>query len=100
MPRKNRRTALVLVLVLLGCLAGQAAAALPLRGPRAVANESAAGDLLGAAWGWLADQWSNLGHLIAGPAGHAPGVWEKQNAGSDPNSGSGCHPGALGPQQP
>jgi hypothetical protein len=98
MPRKNRCTALVLVLALLGCLAGQAAAALPLMGPRGVANESTAGDVLSAAWGWLASRWASLGHMIGSPAGHAPGVSEKQGGSTDPNSGSGSHPQA--PLQP
>lgn len=95
MPRKNRRTALVLVLALLACLAGQAAAALPVRGgSQAAANDSTAGDLLSAVWGWLADKCASLGHLIAAPAGQ--GAWEKAAAGTDPNGGCVQH----GPQGP
>jgi|ERR1700674_3289033 len=89
MPRKNRCTALILVLALLGCLAGQAAAALPMRGAaRAAANESNGGDLLSGVWGWLADKWANLGHLIGGPAGHGPGAVEKDGSATDPNGGA------------
>jgi|GEM_PF-2690806 len=102
MPRKNRCTALVLVLALLTCLAGQAAAAMPAMGPRAAANASTGGDLLSAVWEWLADKWAALGHVIAAPAGQAPGAWEKTGSASDPNSGSqgGCKSGAPGTSQP
>ncbi len=89
MPRKNRCTALVLVLVLVlalaACLAGQAAAAMPAMGPRAAAIDATGGDLLSAAWGWLADKWAALGHVIAGPARQAPGAWEKSCGVIDPN---------------
>ena len=88
MPRKNRRTALVLVLALLVGLAGQAAVALP-PGHRSAANETSAGDLLAAAWAWLTAQWSSLGHAAAAPARLVTGVWEKGSGGSDPNGGQG-----------
>lgn len=97
MPRKNRCTALILVLALVGCLAGQAATAAPLGNLRAVANESTGGNLLSAVWDWLADHWAALGHVIAGPGQQAPGAWEKTGASNDPNNGpqSGCvHSGA------
>jgi len=89
MPRKNRCTALVLVLALLACLAGQAVAAMPAMGgpPRAAAIDSTGGDLLSAVWGWLADKWAAFGHVIAGPARQAPGVWVKDCGHADPNSG-------------
>jgi len=96
MPRKNRCTALVLVLVLLGCLAGQAAA-LPLGSARAAANESTGGDLLSAVWGWLVDRWPSLGHVITGPAGHGPGAVEKDGSATDPN-GAHNHAGLTGIQ--
>jgi hypothetical protein len=99
MPRKNRCTALVLVLALLACLAGQAAAAMPAMGPRAAANDSTGGDLLSAVWGWLADKWAALGRVIAAPAGQAPEAWQKTAAGIDPNGGS-AHPGPQAPTQP
>jgi len=87
MPRKNRCTTLVLVLALLACLAGQAVAAMPaMGGPRAAAIDSAGGDLLSAVWGWLADKWAALGHVIAGPARQAPAAFEKQCPGIDPNN--------------
>jgi hypothetical protein len=86
MPRKNRCTALVVVLALLACLAGQVVAAMPaMGGPRAAAIDSAGGDLLSAVWGWLADKWAALGHVIAGPARQAPGMWEKSCGITDPN---------------
>jgi hypothetical protein len=87
MPRKNCFTALVLVLVLAltACLAGQAAAWPLMGGARAAVNDSTAGDLLGTVWGWLADKWATIGHVIAGPAGHAPGALEKNCPGIDPN---------------
>jgi uncharacterized membrane protein YccF (DUF307 family) len=86
MPRKNRRTALVLVLALLACLAGQALTAMPaMGGPRAAAIDSTGGDLLNAFWGWLADKWAALGHVIAAPARQAPGVWTKTCGAGDPN---------------
>jgi len=85
MPRKNRCTALVLVLALAACLAGQAAA-LPLMGAsRAAVNDSTAGDLLSNVWGWLADKWAAIGHVIAGTAGHAPAAVEKGTSCIDPN---------------
>jgi hypothetical protein len=88
MPRKNRRTALVLVLALLACLAGQAVAAMPaMGGPRAAIIDSSGGDLLSAVWGWLADKWAALGHVIATPVGHAPAALEKECPGIDPNGG-------------
>jgi len=88
MPRKNRRTALVLVLALLACLAGQAVAAMPVMGARAAANDSTGGDLLSAVWGWLANQWAALGHVIAGPAQQAPAALEKcGGSAGDPNGG-------------
>lgn len=99
MPRKNRCTALVLVLALLACVAGQAAAAMPAMGLRAAANDSTGGDLLSAVWGWLADKWAALGHVIAAPAGHPPGAWEKAAGGVDPNSGC-AHPAPQDPTQP
>jgi hypothetical protein len=86
MPRKNRRTALVLALALLVGLAGQAAVALPL-GHRPAVNESSAGDFLAAAWAWLTAQWSSLGHVVAAPARVVTGVWEKTSGGGDPNGG-------------
>lgn len=86
MPRKNRCTALVLVLALAACLAGQAAALPLMGGSRAIANDSTAGDLVSAVWGWLADKWAALGHVIAGPAGHAPTPLEKCGAAQDPNN--------------
>ncbi|HYL05090.1 MAG TPA: hypothetical protein VE075_03570 [Thermoanaerobaculia bacterium] len=85
MPRKNRCTALALVFALLVCLAGQAAAAMPLAGPRTAANDSTAGDFLGAAWAWIASHWANLGNAVA--ARPAPTAVEKSGGGSDPNSG-------------
>jgi len=89
MPRKNRCTTLVLVLALLACLAGQAVAAMPAMGgpPRAAAIDSTGGDLLSAVWGWLADKWAALGHVLASPARQAPAASEKECSGSDPNSG-------------
>jgi hypothetical protein len=99
MPRKNRCTALVLVLALLACLAGQAAAAMPAMGPRAAANDSTGGDLLSAVWGWLADKWAALGHVIAAPTRQAPGGWEKSASAIDPNGGS-AHQGSQDPTQP
>ena len=98
MPRKNRRTALVLVLALAACLAGQAAAAMPVMG-RAAANDSTGGDLLSAVWGWLADKWAALGHVVAAPARQAPGAWQKSASGSDPNGGC-AHPAPQDPTQP
>ena len=86
MPRKNRCTALVLVLALAACLAGQAAALPLMGGARAAVDDSTAGDLLSTVWGWLADKWAVLGHVIAGPAGHAPGALQKCTAATDPNS--------------
>ena len=86
MPRKNRCTALVLVLALAACLAGQAAA-FPLMGGRAAVNDSTAGDFLSTVWDWLADKWAAIGHVIAGPAGHAPGALEKVGACGDANNG-------------
>jgi hypothetical protein len=95
MPRKNRCTALALVFALLVCLAGQAAVALPLAGPRAAANDTTAGDFLSAAWAWLANHWANLGNAIA--ARPAPVAVEKTGSGGDPNSGSHrAHIGARG----
>lgn len=85
MPRKNRCTALVLVLALLACLAGQAAALPLMGGARAAVNDSTAGDLLSTAWGWLADKWAAIGHVIAGPAGHAPVAVEKCGSAGDAN---------------
>lgn len=86
MPRKNRCTALAVVFALLVCLAGQAAVALPLAGPRAAVNDSTAGDFLSAAWAWLAGHWANLGNAIA--ARPAPAASEKSAGGADPNGGS------------
>jgi hypothetical protein len=86
MPRKNRCTALVLVLALAACLAGQAAALPLMGGSRAAVNDSTAGDLLSTVWEWLADKWAAMGHVIAGPAGHAPGALEKICGTSDPNN--------------
>jgi len=87
MPRKNRCTAVLLVLALLACLAGQAAASPLMGGSRAVANDSTAGDFLSAVWGWLADKWAVLGHVIAGPTPHAPAALQKCTSATDPNSG-------------
>ncbi|MBV8201213.1 MAG: hypothetical protein JOZ15_11375 [Acidobacteria bacterium] len=89
MPRKNRSTALVLVLALLVCLAGQAAAAMPAAGPRAAASDTSAGDFLGAVWAWFANQWADLGYAVASPARLAPTAVEKSGGGTDPNSGAG-----------
>jgi hypothetical protein len=87
MPRKNRCTALVLVLALAACLAGQAAALPLMGGSRAAVDDSTAGDLLSNVWGWLADKWAAIGHVIAGPpARHAPGAVEKICGTSDPNN--------------
>ncbi|HEV3075653.1 MAG TPA: hypothetical protein VHB47_14625 [Thermoanaerobaculia bacterium] len=99
MPRKNRCTALVLVLALLACLAGQAAAAMPAMGSRAAANASTGGDLLSAVWEWLADKWAALGHVIAAPVRQEPGAWQKTAAGVDPNGGC-AHPAPQDPTQP
>ena len=85
MPRKNRCTALVLVLALAACLAGQAAALPLMGGSRAVVNDSTAGDLLSTVWEWLAAKWAAIGHVIAGPGGHAPAALEKSCANVDPN---------------
>jgi hypothetical protein len=85
MPRKNRCTALVLVLALAACLAGQAAALPLMGGARAAVNDSTAGDFLSTVWDWLATKWAAIGHVIAGPGGHAPGALEKQCSGIDPN---------------
>jgi hypothetical protein len=85
MPRKNRCTALALVFALLVCLAGQAAVAAPL--VQRAANDSTAGDVLGAVWAWLASQWANFGNVVAGPARPAPTATEKSAGGTDPNSG-------------
>jgi hypothetical protein len=87
MPRKNRCTALVLVLALAACLAGQAAALPLMGGSRAAVNDSTAGDFLSNIWEWLAGKWAAIGHVIASPAGHAPGAVEKCGAASDPNNG-------------
>jgi len=86
MPRKNRCTALVLVLALAACLAGQAAALPLMGGSRAAANDSTAGDLLSVVWGWLTAKWAAVGHVVTGPAGHAPAPFEKTCSGLDPNS--------------
>jgi hypothetical protein len=95
MPRKNRCTALAVVFALLVCLAGQAAAALPLAGPRAAANDTTAGDFLSALWVWLANHWANLGNAVA--ARPAPTAWEKNGSGVDPNGGAHrAHIGARG----
>ena len=85
MPRKNRCTALVLVLALAACLAGQAAALPLMGGSRAAVNDSTAGDFLSNIWEWLAGKWAAIGHVIAGPAGHAPGASVKGCGMSDPN---------------
>jgi hypothetical protein len=83
MPRKNRSTALVLVLALLACLAGQAAAAMPVN-PRQALNDTATGGFFSPFWGWLANRWADLGQAVAGaqPGG---GVWEKGAGATDPN---------------
>jgi hypothetical protein len=95
MPRKNRSTALVLVLALLACLAGQAAAAMPVN-PRQAVNDIATGGLFSAVWGWLASRWADLGQAVAGAA--QPGIWEKSGSSQDPNNGprSSFSLGALG----
>jgi hypothetical protein len=85
MPRKNRSTALVVVLALLVSLASQAAVALPL-GSRS-ANDTVAGDFLSAAWGWLTGQLAGLGHAVTVQATHVPGAWAKTGSTSDPNNG-------------
>ena len=85
MPRKNCCTALVLVFALLVCLAGQAAAAMPLAGPRTAANDSTAGDFLGATWAWIASHFPGLDNAVA--ARPAPTAVEKSAGGTDPNSG-------------
>jgi hypothetical protein len=92
MPRKNRCTALALVFALVVCLAGQAAAALPLASPRAAASDSTAGDLLGAVWAWLSSHWDGLGNAVAARPG--PGS-VKGAGGGDPNGG-GPHRVRLG----
>ena|SRR5260370_25728578 len=95
MPRKNRCTALALVFALVVCLAGQAAAALPLAGPRAAAGESTAGNILGAVWAWLASQWAGLGNAVAA----RPGPGSVMGAGgTDPNGGGShrAHSGGRG----
>jgi len=100
MPRKNRSTALVAVLALLLSLAGQAAVALPL-GPRP-ANDIFAGDVLGAAWGWLTGQLASLGHMVAVQTRPVTTVCEKNSPGGDPNGGHGNshkHPGSRGVQR-
>ncbi|HEV3456430.1 MAG TPA: hypothetical protein VHG32_07705 [Thermoanaerobaculia bacterium] len=86
MPRKNRCTALALVFALVVCLAGQAAAALPLASPRAAASDSTAGDFIGAVWAWLSSHWEGLGNAVA--ARPAATAVEKSAGGSDPNGGS------------
>ncbi len=85
MPRKNRCTALVLVLALAACLAGQAAALPLLGGSRGAVSDSTAGDLVSTVLGWLADKWAAIGHVIAGPGGKAPAALEKKCSGADPN---------------
>jgi hypothetical protein len=88
MPRKNRCTALAVVFALLVCLAGQAAAvAMPFAGPRAAVNHTAAGDLVGAVWAWLASQWADLGNVVASPARPGLTAVEKVGSGGDPNGG-------------
>lgn len=100
MPRKNRCTALVLVIALLACLAGQAAAAMPATGNRPAASDSIGGDLLGSIWAWVANKWASLGHLTVTPARQAPWASEKQGGSTDPNSGACSHMGSQGSQQP
>lgn len=85
MPRKNRRTALALVFALLVCLAGQAAVAMPLAGPRGDHTTTAA-SALSAAWAWFASHWANLGNLVVSSAHHAPSSGHVMGAGAgDPN---------------
>jgi hypothetical protein len=103
MLRKNRSTALILVLALLISLAGQAAMAMPMA-PRQALGEGTAGSFLGAIWEWLAAKWPGLGHLVAPPARQVPRAWEKGAGGSDPNGGAQNNDlnfgGGQGPAQP
>lgn len=87
MPRKNRSTALILVLALLSCLAGQAAMAAP-AAPRQATAEAAAGNVLNAVLSWLTAKWPGLGRLLAPSAGQAPRQLEKSGSSQDPNGGS------------
>ncbi len=83
MPRKNRCAALALVFAIFACLAGQAAAAMPLAGPR-IGADFAGGDFVGAVWTWL------VGHIGSpAPAAERPALAAspKSAGGSDPNSG-------------
>ena len=88
MPRKNRSTAVALVFALLLCLAGQAAAAMPVAGPRAAAGDTTAGHFLATVWAWLASRWTELGNVVASPARHATAPGHVMGAGAgDPNGG-------------
>src|SRR5579863_3457811 len=87
MPRKNRSTALILVLALLACLAGQAAMAAPAAPSQATA-EAAAGNVLNTVLSWLTAKWPGLGRLLAASAGQLPRQWEKSGSSQDPNGGS------------
>jgi hypothetical protein len=84
MPRKIRCTALVVVLLLLSGLIGQAAAALPL-GPRAAFSDTNAGDFFAAFWDWLAARWASFSHAVAIQAQPVGGAWEKAGSNQDPN---------------
>ena len=89
MPRKNRSTALILVLALLACLAGQAAMAAP-AAPRQATAEAAAGNLMNTVLSWLTARWPGLGRLVAASAAHPAGGWEKAGSQGDPNGGTNC----------
>jgi len=87
MPRKNRSTALILVLALLACLAGQAAMAAP-AAPRQATAEAAAGNMMNVVLSWLTARWPGLGRLMAAQAGQLPRQQEKSGSSQDPNGGS------------
>ena len=88
MPRKNRSTALILVLALLSCLVGQAAMAAP-PAPRQATAEAAAGNVLNTVLSWLTAKWPGFGRLVA-PVQHASRAWEKNGSNQDPNGGTSC----------